>query len=181
MSDLHSQYPHLFNETYRAPIQMHFELWQTPPQDELISNVNLVPYIGDKWLVIQVDHYYWELPGGTREPNEPHFETLKRELLEEAGVRLKNATPLGAWHCHSKAARPYRPHLPHPEFYRYVSYGEVEIVGKPLNPSDAEQVTLVELVSLQDAINRYKSIGRYDFAELYALAAWARDHQNGHH
>jgi 8-oxo-dGTP diphosphatase len=100
---------------------------------------------------------------------------LKRELLEEAGVRLKSVNALGAWHCHSTAAQPYRPHLPHPDFYRYVSYGEVEIVGKPLNPSNAEQVTLVELVTLDEAIRRFKSIGRDDFAELYALAALMRD------
>lgn len=175
MTDLQSQFPHLFNTTYREPIEMQFELWQTPPQDRLISNVNLVPYIGDKWLIIQVDNTFWELPGGTREPDEPFPETLKRELLEEAGVRLKSITPLGAWHCHSNAPRPYRPHLPHPDFYRYVSYGEVEIVGQPLNPSDAEQVTLVELVTLEEAIRRYKSIGRDDFAELYALTALIRD------
>ena len=175
MSDLHAQFPNLFNMTYRDPVEMQFELWQRPPQDDLISNVNLVPYIGDKWLIIQVDHIFWEVPGGTREPNEPHSETLKRELLEEAGVRLKSVTALGAWHCHSTAAQPYRPHLPHPDFYRYVSYGEVEIVGQPLNPSDAEQVTLVELVTLEEAIRRYKSIGRDDFAELYALTALVRD------
>jgi 8-oxo-dGTP pyrophosphatase MutT (NUDIX family) len=178
MSDLHSQFPHLFNTTYREPIQMQFELWQAPPQDDLISNVNLVPYVGDKWLIIQVDNTFWELPGGTREPNEPYAETLKRDLLEEAGVRVRSITSLGAWHCHSNAPKPYRPHLPHPDFYRYVSYGEVEIVGKPLNPSDAEQVTLVELVPLQEAIKRYRSIGREDFAELYALAAWARDQKD---
>lgn len=176
MTDIQSQFPHLFNTTYRKPVEMQFKLWPIPPEDDLISNVNLVPYIGEKWLIIQVDHYYWELPGGTREPDEPFSDTLRRELLEEAGVRLKNITSLGAWHCHSFAEKPYRPHLPHPDFYRYVSYGEVEIVSKPLNPSDAEQVTLVELVTLEEAVRRYKSIGRDDFAELYALTAWHRDH-----
>lgn len=178
MTDWQNQFPHLFNNVYREPVEMQFELWETPPQDDLISNVNLVPYVSDKWLIIQVDHYYWELPGGTREPDEPHAETLKRELLEEAGVRLKSINALGAWRCHSMAAQPYRPHLPHPDFYRYVSYGEVEIVGKPLNPGNAEQVTLVELVTLDEAIHRFKSIGRDDFAELYALTALMRDHKS---
>jgi len=31
------------------------------------------------------------------------------------------------------------------------------------------------LVTLKEAINRYLSIGREDFAELYTLAAWVRD------
>ncbi len=174
-SDLPRRFPHLFNVTYREPIEMQFHLFQSPPPDNLISNVNLVPYVGDKWLIIQVDNYFWELPGGTREPNEAHVDTLQRELLEEAGVRVKRFSSLGAWRCRSNADKPYRPHLPHPEFYRFVSYGEVEIVSNPLNPSDAEQVTCVELVTLQEAIRRFHSIDRDDFAELYALAAWVRD------
>lgn len=174
MNDLQQQFPHLFLPCYREPVHMCFELWQEPPQDALISNVNLVPYVGDKWVIIQVDNYYWELPGGTREPHEPHPDTLRRELLEEAGASLKTATPLGAWHCYSNAVRPYRPHLPHPEFYRFVSYGEVEIVGQPLNPHNAEHVTAVDLVRLEEAVKRFRSIGRDDFAELYILAAWKR-------
>lgn len=180
MNDLElvSRFPHLFNVFTRGTVEMQFHLFQEPPPDAMISNVNLVPFVGDKWVIIQVDNTYWELPGGTREPNEPHTETLKRELLEEAGASLKSFRSLGAWLCHSSAELAYRPHLPHPDFYRFVSYGEVELVGKPLNPSDAEQVTCVELVTLQEAMRRFRSIDRDDFAELYELAAWARENHH---
>ncbi|MCA0455137.1 MAG: NUDIX domain-containing protein [Chloroflexi bacterium] len=177
-SDLASLYPHLFNVFTRGTVEMQFHLLQAPPPDAMISNVNLVPFVGDKWVIIQVDNTFWELPGGTREPYEPHTETLRRELLEEAGARLKDYRSLGAWLCHSSSPVPYRPHLPHPDFYRFVSYGEVELVGKPLNPSDAEQVTCVELVTLDEAVRRFHSIDRDDFAELYTLAAWARENHH---
>ena len=50
--------------------------------------------------------------------------------------------PFGAWHYFSTAPKPYRPHLPHPEFYRLVGYGAVEIIGTPTNPhSDNHQPT----------------------------------------
>lgn len=177
-SDLHKRFPNLFNIVSRGFVEMQFHLFHEPPPDAMISNVNLVPYVGNKWLIIQVDNYFWELPGGTREPNERHVDTLRRELLEEAGASMRSFRSLGAWLCHSNAPQPYRPHLPHPDFYRFVSYGEVEIVGKPLNPSDGEQVTCVELVPLDEAIRRFQSTNRDDFAEIYALAAWTRSRQS---
>jgi 8-oxo-dGTP diphosphatase len=143
-----------------------------PPH--LISNVNVVPYVGDQWLVIRLENGNWEIPGGTLEPDESYLDAARRELLEEAGARLLTFQIFGAWKCISEAPKPYRPHLPHPEFYRLVGYGEVELVGLPLNPSDAEQVASVELVTLDEAARRYRSVGRDDLAELYLLAAAMR-------
>lgn len=169
-------YPNLFAPVFWewGPIHAQFEQLDAPPPEHLISNVNVVPYVGDQWVIIRLESGAWEIAGGTCEPDEHYLDTARRELLEEAGAKLLNSQPLGAWKCASEAPKPYRPHLPHPNFYRFVGCGEVELVAKPLNPADAEQVASVELVSLDEAVRRYRSIGREEFAELYLLAAAVR-------
>ena len=141
------------------------------PSLDLISNVNLVPFKGDRWLILRLQTGEWEVPGGTLEPGETYSDTISRELIEEAGVRLITFELLGAWHCFSTAPKPYRPHLPHPEFYRLVGYGAVEIIGSPENPEDGEQVASVEFVTIEEAAQRFRSINRFELAELYQLAA----------
>lgn len=39
--------------------------------------------------------YVWELPAGKLEPDEPPFETARRELIEEAGVEAREWRSLG--------------------------------------------------------------------------------------
>jgi len=42
------------------------------------------------------DEWFWELPAGKRDDQEPPETTAKRELLEEAGVEAKNWQELGS-------------------------------------------------------------------------------------
>lgn len=53
---------------------------------------------GQLLIAKRPDHWlgggYWEFPGGKIEPNEDSVTALKRELLEEVGVIVKNCTPL---------------------------------------------------------------------------------------
>jgi 8-oxo-dGTP pyrophosphatase MutT (NUDIX family) len=173
-----ADYPHLFCEVFWAwgPIHATFELLDAAPTN--VSNVNVVPFVGDRCVIVQHTNGLWEIVGGTLEPDEPYLQALTREAREEAGARLLNFTPFGAWKCHSDAPKPYRPHMPHPDFYRLVGYGEVELDGVPLNPADAEQVAKVEVVTVEEAVSRYRSVGRDDFADLYLLAAKIRSAYN---
>ena len=149
-------FPHLFGSTSWGTVTCTFEcLNQIPPLDR-ISNVNLVPFKGDRWLILRLQTGEWEVPGGTLEPGESYSDTIRRELMEEAGARLITFEPFGAWHCFSTAPKPYRPHLPHPEFYRLVGYGAVEIIGSPENPEDGEQVASVEFVPIDEAVQRFR-------------------------
>ena len=113
------------------------------------------------------------ITGGTLEPGESYMAAIERELIEEAGARLYSFEYLGAWHCYSDADKPYRPHLPWPEFYRVVGFGCVEIVGEPSNPEDGEQVSEVVSLPLDEACIRLTTNPDFgpELAELYRLAA----------
>lgn len=142
--------------------------------EDLVSNVNVVPYTAAGWVVLVLGDGRPEVPGGTREPGEAIEATLRRELMEEAGARLESFRPFGVWDCVSTAEAPYRPHLPHPRFQRLVGVGQVELVGKP-TIGDGEDVAEVLTVSLEEAQARFRAVGRGDLADLYGLAAEVAD------
>lgn len=173
-----NDFPNLFADTSWGTVTCTFEpLSEMPPLD-LISNVNLVPFKGDRWLILRLQTGEWEVPGGTLEPGESYSDAISRELIEEAGARLITFELLGTWHCFSTAPKPYRPHLPHPEFYRLVGYGAVEIIGSPENPEGSEQVANVEFVPTEEAVQRFRDINRFELAELYQLAERIREAKN---
>lgn len=170
--------PNLFADTTWGTVTCRFEPLNEMPPLDLISNVNLVPFKGDRWLMLRLQTGEWEVPGGTLEPGESYSDAISRELIEEAGARLITFEPFGAWHCFSTAPKPHRPHLPHPEFYRLVGYGAVEVIGSPENPEDGEQVASVEFVTIAEAAQRFRSINRFELAELYQLTARIREAKN---
>ena len=164
-------YPNLFAETSWGTVSLNFELRDAPPPNHLISNINVVPFVGDRCVVIRFMSGEWEMPGGTLEPGETYMDAARRELMEEAGARLLTLQTFGAWRCHSSEPEPYRPHLPHPDFYRLAAYGQVELVGAPLNPEGGEHVVSVESLPVEEAVRLFIDSGRPDLAELYKLAA----------
>ena len=173
-----TDFPNLFGSTSWETVTCTFECLNETPSLNLISNVNLVPFKGDRWLILRLHTGEWEVPGGTLEPGESYSDAISRELIEEAGACLKTFEPFGAWHCFSTATKPYRPHLPHPEFYRLVGYGAVEITGNPKNPEGGEQVASVDFVPIEEAVQRFRDINRFELAELYQLAAKIREIKN---
>jgi 8-oxo-dGTP diphosphatase len=173
------RFPNLFQVVTWEPLQCQFELCQAPPPASKIGNVNLVPFVGDRVLLLCLPDVQWDIPGGTLEKGEDYELAICRELLEEAGAHLRTFQLLGAWRCRSSAMEPYRPHLPHPEFYRLVGYGEVDLVATPTNPPGGEEIIEVACVSLEEATRRLLGAGRADLAELYRLPAAFRDAGTG--
>ena len=171
--ELAKQYPHLFTEVFWPwePAKAVFVLLEKVPPVDLIANVNIVPYTGENWVVIQLDDGTWEIPGGTLEPGESYMDTIHRELVEEVGVELLSWQLIGAWQCLSLAEKPYRPYLPFPQYYRLALQAEIRFIGEPTNPTGGEKVISVELASLETIAVRFIAQNRYDLAELYQLAS----------
>ena len=78
-------FPNLFGSTSWGTVTCEFEPLNEVPPLNLISNVNLVPFKGDRWLILRLQTGEWEVPGGTLEPGESYSDTIRRELMEEAG------------------------------------------------------------------------------------------------
>jgi 8-oxo-dGTP pyrophosphatase MutT (NUDIX family) len=172
--DAPQRFPHLFQEAVWSPglVRVHFELFAGDQLPEaLIANVNLVPRCEQGWLILQLEDGSWEIPGGTLEPGESYIDAIRRELWEEAGAQVQTLYLIGGWHYRAAGERPYRQHLPFPEFYRVVAVGQVLRVGMPTNPIDGEKVVAVECLPLLEVTERFKDQGRDDLAELYELAS----------
>ena len=129
------------------------------PSEDLVSNVTVVPFVGNRCILIFTKEWGWMIPGGTLEPGETYEAAARRELLEEAGAELLGFTPIFAIRHESKMTTPYREHLPFPIFYRIVGFGDARIVGEPTNPLGGEEVLKVELLDVQDAVKTVRDAG----------------------
>jgi ADP-ribose pyrophosphatase len=78
----------------------------TAPREYIVhpGAVMVVPLLDDGRLVMErqwrhpLSRAMLEFPAGKLEPGEPHFETAKRELLEETGYAAEEWTYLGVIH-----------------------------------------------------------------------------------
>lgn len=147
-----------------------FALNTVVPPISRVQSVNVVPFVGDACVVIGFEDGSMTLPGGTIELGESLHEAARRELLEEARAEVHTLSLIGAWACHSEDASPWRSHLPHPDFLRLVFWGDTSIVSAPANPADAERITSVELLAIDEAERRLRAVGRDDLGDLYRLS-----------
>jgi 8-oxo-dGTP diphosphatase len=171
-------YPVLFGTTQAtwAPIDLRFELLTEEREVDQgdIARVFVVPFIGNACVVVGFEHGDWGPAGGGLEPGESFRAALERELAEEAGGRLLSYTPFAVLHWHSRAAGPYRPHEPHPDYDCLYGYGEVELVGPPQLHDSIERTIAVEVLPPDQAVSFLAGKGRAWEADLYRLAAKRR-------
>ncbi|MGC4193286.1 MAG: NUDIX domain-containing protein [Thermomicrobiales bacterium] len=175
-AELRAQYPTLFMPRRWGNIDLTgFHLVPSWPLLETVQSVNVVPFEGNRCLLIIDEHGGYQLPGGTREDGESLEETGRRELMEEAGVTFVSCHPFGWLDCHSHDATPWRPFLMHPDFTRALAWADVQRIGLPTNPEGAEQIAEVRAVSVDEADQALRYGGRPELADIYRLAAFVRD------
>ena len=122
-----------------------------PPDDDLVTNVHVVGFVGERVVFCHDARGDWFLPGGTRERGESVEACVARELGEEAGARLVGPLRwIGAHHCVSDRPQPHRPWQPHPEKAWLWCAADVVVDGTPTNPADGEQVVEVRLVAVAE-------------------------------
>ena len=169
------RYPELFREMHWAwgPITAQFRLTDVAPEESTISQVRIVPFIGNRVVIIDKGENQWDHPGGTLEPGESWVDAMRREALEEAGAEILNFNVFGSLDCVSQNEQPYRQHLPFPNFSQVVVYADVELASNPHAPreGDFEEIKQVKVVKLDEAVGRLKqrTDGSWQ-ADMYLLA-----------
>jgi 8-oxo-dGTP diphosphatase len=168
-------FPDLFQEYWppNGSLRMSFELGAQFPA-HLIGVVKMVAYIGEDYIAIRGPDGWWE-PGGKVEPGESYLDTIRREMLEETGARVKDFSLFGAFHCHSLLDKPPEPGLRWPEFYFLWGFGEVELVGER-RPRPREQVLEVGISPLDETCRRLEQTpgAGHLLVDIYRLADMLR-------
>jgi 8-oxo-dGTP diphosphatase len=169
-------FPVLFGTTQAtwAPIDLRFQFLTGEVDPDRVARVYVVPFIGAACVVLGFEHGDWGPAGGGLDPGESIRTALARELAEEAGGRLLTYTPFAVLRCHSRAATPYRPHEPHPDYDCLYGYGDVELAGPPQPHDSTERTVAVEVMAPDQAVSFLAGKGRAWEADLYRLAATRR-------
>jgi 8-oxo-dGTP diphosphatase len=137
----------------------------------------VIPFVSETDCLITLRaNGKWVLPGGTLEPGESWVDAAGRELMEETGSRLLSLHPIGMYHCFSQESQPRRPHLPHSEFVRVVSWADAEQLKETSDPDTRSKIVEVRAIHYKEASVLFGP-ETPDFGELYRLAFEVRKRQ----
>ena len=137
------------------------------PPSQLVSSVRALVFRDKSILLMRnVDGSHVH-PGGRGEAGETHLDTLRRELVEEASVKITNVRRLGFMHLRHETPRPPNYPFLYPDFFWPIFLAEYDgdSVEKqvqddyemssefvPLGELDRSALTSAELAYLEYAI-----------------------------
>jgi ADP-ribose pyrophosphatase YjhB (NUDIX family) len=170
----------------RDDLQGAFEVFKTPylwravtsyfkdevPAREVTSNVHVVPFIGDRVVLLHAAESGWGPSGGTLQDGEAIETAVTRELREEIGAEARHFELFGQWDSKSSAESAYRPWLPHPEFAIALGWADVAITRLSDDDGRVEMESIREVVILPvaAAARRLEENGKPHLAAPYRIA-----------
>ena len=111
--------------------------------------VVILPILDDRRIVMIRNYRYtveselWELPAGTREPDEEPIETARRELEEETGYRAGQIRPLMEFYT--------TPGICTERMYAFLATDLTE-VGQNLQGAELIEVEVVDIADARDRL-----------------------------
>ena len=87
------------------------------PSGEIITCSLAVPIYEQKILLINHNKRSWDIPGGHREKGETPYQTLQREVYEEAYLKFENAIPFAYAKIHNESHTNPNDGYPYPTSY----------------------------------------------------------------
>ncbi len=106
-----------------SPIPLRFSWYLTPdqPPAALVTSVRAIVLRDDAVLAMrEPDGRPYIVPGGHCEVGESHEDTVRREVLEEAGWALGPLAPLGCYQLHNLGPEPPGNRYPYPDSFHTI-------------------------------------------------------------
>jgi 8-oxo-dGTP diphosphatase len=144
---------------------------EVPPRD-FTSNVHVVPFVGDRVVLLHAKESGWGPSGGTLLDGEAVETCVTRELGEEIGGEPTRFELFGQWDSETTAEVAYRPWLPHPKFAIALGWADVTISGSSDDDGGVEMESILEvsILPVHAAVQRLEEHGERHLAALYSVA-----------
>ncbi|EKX60674.1 NUDIX hydrolase [Streptomyces ipomoeae] len=144
---------------------------EVPPRD-YTSNVHVVPFVGDRVVLLHAKESGWGPSGGTLLEGEAFETCVTRELAEEIGGEATRFELFGQWDSETTAETAYRPWLPHPKFAIALGWADVTISGSSDDDGGIEMESILEvsILPIQAAVARLEQNDEHHLAALYRIA-----------
>lgn len=144
---------------------------EVPPRD-YTSNAHVVPFVGDRVVLLHTKESGWGPCGGTLLEGEAIETCLARELAEEIGGESARFELFGQWDSETAAETAYRPWLPHPKFAIALGWADVTISGSSDDDGGVEMESILEvcILPIEAAVQRLVENDEHHLAALYRVA-----------